>query len=537
MTLPNTLIIGSQKGGSTWLYELFSSHNEVYVPKKVELLHFNKVNCNSPEMIEQYKKHFKGVGSAHKIIAEKTPSYLWVHGEETKDSLFNPNHNKNIVSDCKSLLGDNIKIISSLKHPVTRAMSAFFHHVQRDRVPKSTSLFANFSKFGIIDLGFYHRHLSGWMNEFSHEQFLTLIMERDIIKDPIECGRKLSDFLNISPFVVDDFPTKESNVGMKKLWDEQRVYTNIENSPYIERKELSLLVDFYKEDSNKLRELLSDDIKEWMDIDSELKDYGVKRHSVSYEPKKGVKVIPKTDDVSEYGIDISPRSLALISDQVSFEPPVRISKAELHSDCNIGAFSYLTTGNFYGVTIGRYCSIAKNVNIGQGNHPTDWLSTSPFQYENSFRFSTGKKYRYDEVYSNYKIPSENRSKALDSIRKPRTVIGNDVWIGHAAIINSGVSIGNGAIVGAGAVVTKDVPPYCIVAGNPAKIIKYRFEKKIVEELLSIQWWEYPPWELVGVDFDDIETSISQLKEKFGNNQVESYACDKIVVSDHIILES
>jgi len=121
--------------------------------------------------------------------------------------------------------------------------------------------------------------------------------------------------------------------------------------------------------------------------------------------------------------------------------------------------------------IGSFTSIANNVVIGGAKHPIDWVSTSPVFY--SGRDSVTKK------FSNFDL---NETK--------KTIIGNDVWIGRSAIIISGVNIGNGAVIGAGAVVTKDVPPYAIFAGNPAKLIRFRFEDNIVIALKEIKWWNF-----------------------------------------------
>lgn len=120
--------------------------------------------------------------------------------------------------------------------------------------------------------------------------------------------------------------------------------------------------------------------------------------------------------------------------------------------------------------IGAFCSIADHVFIGGAEHPLDWCSTSPvFQ---SVRHS-GNTTRF----AAFEVPAVER-----------TIIGNDVWIGHSATIKRGVHIGDGAVIGSNAVVTKDVPPYAIVAGIPAKIIKYRFDKKICDELYTSRWW-------------------------------------------------
>jgi len=124
-------------------------------------------------------------------------------------------------------------------------------------------------------------------------------------------------------------------------------------------------------------------------------------------------------------------------------------------------------------TIGKFCSIAQNVQIGLGNHPTSMVSTHPAFYSNTQPLA--KSYSTGDFFSPYK----------------HTSIGHDVWIGANAIVLDGVSVGTGAIIAAGAVVTKNVEPYAIVGGVPAKIIKYRFDKETINRLLRSQWWNLP----------------------------------------------
>lgn len=122
-----------------------------------------------------------------------------------------------------------------------------------------------------------------------------------------------------------------------------------------------------------------------------------------------------------------------------------------------------------GTKIGSYCSIAPGVRIGGLNHPIKYVTTHPILYNDIFKY--------------VEICDEN-------VKSETVTIGNDVWIGFNSIILGGVTIGNGAIIAAGSVVTKDVPPYSIVGGSPARVIKYRFEKKQIEALEKIKWWDW-----------------------------------------------
>jgi acetyltransferase-like isoleucine patch superfamily enzyme len=126
--------------------------------------------------------------------------------------------------------------------------------------------------------------------------------------------------------------------------------------------------------------------------------------------------------------------------------------------------------------IGSFCSIADLVYIGGAAHPLHFVSTSPVFL--SHRDSVKRKFSYHEFQ-----------------HLPKTKIGNDVWIGFGARIRAGITIGHGAVVGMGAIVTHDVEPFTIVAGNPAKIISRRFTPEVSQELLNSKWWDFPDEEL------------------------------------------
>jgi acetyltransferase-like isoleucine patch superfamily enzyme len=154
------------------------------------------------------------------------------------------------------------------------------------------------------------------------------------------------------------------------------------------------------------------------------------------------------------------------------------------------------------IVIGKYCSIAAFTTIlCGGHHRSDVASTYPFDVQLLHRAGWPDGYAAD--------PSINRSYQSN---KP-TTIGNDVWIGHGATVTGGVNVGHGAVVATRAVVFQDVPPYAIVAGNPARVVRYRFSKDIVERLLRIAWWDWPE-ETVRERVDWFYRPINEFVEAF-----------------------
>jgi len=135
--------------------------------------------------------------------------------------------------------------------------------------------------------------------------------------------------------------------------------------------------------------------------------------------------------------------------------------------------------------IGRYCSISINANVGSTRHNMEWLSTG-------------------------RLPPS--TAAQPPVAAPFTIVGHDVWIGAGATVIGGVKIGHGACIGAGSVVTRDVAPYAIVAGSPARLIRYRFPEEVVESLLTSKWWSLPEDVIGQMPYHDIEACLRFLRD-------------------------
>lgn len=163
---------------------------------------------------------------------------------------------------------------------------------------------------------------------------------------------------------------------------------------------------------------------------------------------------------------------ASVSLDSSLSKGVKILKKASLGNCKVDKFTYLgINSNFSNTTIGSYCSIGPDVICGLGTHPINFVSTYPGFYSKKASGSHwfGTSHDFQEQF--------------------QTVIGSDVWIGARAIIKGGINIGTGAIIGAGALVTKDVPPYAIVGGVPASIIKFRFDSEVITSLIESEWWK------------------------------------------------
>lgn len=216
------------------------------------------------------------------------------------------------------------------------------------------------------------------------------------------------------------------------------------------------------------------------------------------------------DKLAQAGLEVLHGPGTQIGDDIIFEPPCSIKWMVIQHRLRMGAFSYAVRGFYSHVEIGRYTSIGEDVQIGRGDHPTEWLSTSPAWYLHPAQmFRIGTEYPGGEAYQSY-TPSLPPGKSPTTLKL--TTIGHDVYIGHGAFIRPGITIGHGAIVAGQAVVVKDVPPYAVVAGNPATIRKFRIPEHLIEPMLAVQWWRFAPWQLRGVDVTDVAKALPHLQQ-------------------------
>jgi len=231
------------------------------------------------------------------------------------------------------------------------------------------------------------------------------------------------------------------------------------------------------------------------------------------------------DTLASLGVTTQLKAGAQLPDHTVLEPHSSLKWMQIQHSLEMGAFSYAVSGFYFGCRIGRYCSFGEEVQIGRHPHPMHWFSTSPFFYQS-----------YDAVVDRMHPDAQGLDPATAFPRRAAPVqartteIGHDVWIGHGAFVLPGVKIGHGAVIAAMSVVTRDVPPYAIVAGSPAQVRKYRFPEFRIRRLLDSAWWDYAPWQLRGTPVDQFPRffdAIAALRDQ----GVAPYRPEKIVLGE------
>lgn len=193
--IPNFLVIGAQRCGTTWLWRWLRAHPEVFVPDRKELEFFSYRSNLTAEGWRGYLNHFRDSGP-YKWRGECTPSYFMTVDPESSWQSPIQDFNTTIPADVKRFLGPDLRLILILRHPVDRAVSAYFHHARRNRIDPTQSILAAGRRQNVIEAGFYGRHLSEWLEHFDRSNFCILTTGA-VECDPAGALRQVADFLSI----------------------------------------------------------------------------------------------------------------------------------------------------------------------------------------------------------------------------------------------------------------------------------------------------------------------------------------------------
>lgn len=205
---PDFLVAGVQKSGTTWLARKISDHPKVMVPVNKEIHFFNKRH-NYEKGLNWYLNFFEDIGSEH-ISGEFTPNYFWT--TNNKYDALESDRNREIPK----LIYENIpntKLIISLRNPVDRAISAYYHHIFMRRISPKTRILDAMKHYGILSMGFYDDHLIEYLKYFSKDQILIILFEQDILAAPKQTMNKIYNFLNINQYYTPK--NLESSVNTK----------------------------------------------------------------------------------------------------------------------------------------------------------------------------------------------------------------------------------------------------------------------------------------------------------------------------------
>lgn len=212
-------------------------------------------------------------------------------------------------------------------------------------------------------------------------------------------------------------------------------------------------------------------------------------------------------------------------EKVEIETPINLNQATTLNAKKVGAFCYFSGDILINKTeeIGRFCMINRNVYIGLANRAVNSISSHFIFDDPKHTWADG----FHTLSAEERIATHKKHRILEFKNKDSVFIGNDVWIATGAQILLGVTIGDGAIIAAGSIVTKDVPPYTIVGGVPAKVIRKRFSDNIIEKLLALRWWDYGPDVMKGLDITNPETCVPQLEKRI-NDGFPKYTSDQYI---------
>lgn len=262
--LPNLLVVGAQKAGSTWLHERLAAHPDIFMSHPKELRFFgHRDKTDTPEGISDYEAEFVA-GTKMRYRGESTPAYFWSHDAKSPYVEDLKRTNLDIPSVVSRILGPDVALVISLRNPVARAISAFYHHHRAGNIDSTDSIQDKGHRWGIIDMGFYQRHIEAWLRYFKPEQLHICIFD-DITERPKELVSNLYQWLDLPNEVNDPNLYHPSNQGTSPSSNE------LGDKPVISAQDIRYLARLYAQDIGFVEDYLSRPLSSWRS--DELQDY------------------------------------------------------------------------------------------------------------------------------------------------------------------------------------------------------------------------------------------------------------------------
>jgi hypothetical protein len=260
---PDFLIIGAQKCGTTWLWAVLRDHPEVFLPEKKELEFFSYSANLEGDGFERYlSEHFAEAGE-RRAVGEATPSYFWNSGAHPEYCQKPKGFERDIPRAVRARLGPEVKLVLALRDPVQRAVSAYLHHVRKERIHRSQNIFDAGRDRGILHMGFYHEHLKEWLAHFPLRQFHVVILEEATAR-PLRAFVDLFRFLGVEPEFRSKKMHRAIHTGMERLWIGGDLYLPRPGDDPIDREHpdpARLDRVLTAADVQRLRALYADDVK------------------------------------------------------------------------------------------------------------------------------------------------------------------------------------------------------------------------------------------------------------------------------------
>jgi hypothetical protein len=276
MVIPNFLIIGAQKSGTTWLYRLLKQHPEIYMPLPKETEYFSYPSKHKVWGMADYsERYFKDVAD-EKAIGEATPSYMWNSDEYPEWCVRPRNFEERIPKIVKESLGSSIKLIAILRDPVDRAISAYFHHMNKGRIKLGQNILEAGKGHGIIHLGFYYAHLCKWLEHFNQSNFHIMVFEKSV-GNPKLAVQSVFQFLGVDQTFIPKGMSEIVYKGMDRVKIGDQYYlpkSTSQNFSKLESDsdcidlaigtaEIDQLIEIYSQDCARLSNDLNIDISSW----------------------------------------------------------------------------------------------------------------------------------------------------------------------------------------------------------------------------------------------------------------------------------